>query len=85
MIESPSHAFNRIIKDFDNAYISALRGKGNFLYEVFSAMSRAHREWVKYEKRCRKYVDPKWQRRYTKALKRSRRNVDHLKRIGRCR
>ena len=48
-------------------------------------MSRAHRELVKYEKRCRKYVDPKWQRRYTKALKRSRRNVDHLKRIGRCR
>lgn len=85
MIESPDHAFNRIIKDFGNAYISALRGKGNFIYEVSSAMSRAHREWVKHEKRCRKYVDPKWQRRYTKALKRSRRNVDHLKRIGRCR
>lgn len=85
MIESPGHAFNRIIKDFGNAYISALSGKGNFPYEIFSAMSRARREWVKYEKRCRKYVDPKWQRRYTKALKRSRRNVDHLKRIGRCR
>lgn len=85
MIESPGHAVSRIIKDFDNAYISALRGKGNFLYEVFSAMSRAHGEWVKYEKRCMKYGDPKWQRRYAKALKRSRRNVDHLKRIGRCR
>lgn len=85
MIESPGHAFSRIIKDFDNAYISALRGKGNFLYEVSSAMIRAHREWVKYEKRCRKYRDPKWQCRYTKALKRSRRNVAYLKRTGRCR
>lgn len=81
MIESPGHALSRIIKDFDNAYISALRGKGNFLYEVSCAMSRAHREWVKFEKRC----DPKWQRRYTKALKRSRRNVAYLKRTGRCR
>lgn len=85
MIESPGHAFNRIIKDFDNAYISALRGKGNFIHEVSSAMSRAHREWVKFEKRCRKYRDPKWQRRYAKALKRSRRNVAYLKRTGRCR
>lgn len=48
-------------------------------------MSRAHREWGKFEKRCRKYRDPKWQRRYTKALKRSRRNVAYLKRTGRCR
>ena len=47
-------------------------------------MSRAHREWVKFEKRCRKYRDPKWQRRYQKALKRSRRNVAYLKRTGRC-
>lgn len=85
MIESPGHAFNRIIKDFDNAYISALRGKGNFIYEVSSAMIRAHREWVKYENRCRKYGDPKWQRRYIEALKRSYRNVAHLKRHGRCR
>lgn len=85
MIESPGQAISRIIKDFDNAYISALRGKGNFLYEVFCAMSRAHREWGKFKKRCRKYRDPKWQRRYTKALKRSRRNVAYLKRTGRCR
>lgn len=85
MIESPGRALSRVIKDFDEAYISALRGKGNFLYEVFCAMSRAHREWVKLEKRCRKYCDPKWQRRYTKALKRSRRNVAYLKRTGRCR
>lgn len=48
-------------------------------------MSRAHREWVKFEKRCVKYSEPKWQRRYTKALKRSRRNVAYLKRTGRCR
>lgn len=85
MIESPGRALSRVIKDFDEAYISALRGKGNFLYEVFCAMSRAHREWVKLEKRCRKYCDPKWRRRYTKALKRSRRNVAYLKRTGRCR
>lgn len=85
MIESPGHALSRIIKGFGDAYISALRGKGNFLYEVSSAMIRAYREWVKYEKRCRKYGDPKWQRRYAKALKRSRRNVAHLKRTGRCR
>ena len=85
MIESPGHAISRIIKDFDNACISALRGKGNFLDEVFCAMSRAHREWGKFEKRCSKYRDPKWQRRYTKALKRSRRNVAYLKRTGRCR
>lgn len=85
MIESPGHALNRIIKDFGDAFTSALRGKGNFLYEVSRAMSRAHREWVKFEKRCVKYSDPKWQRRYTKALKRSRRNVAYLKRTGRCR
>ena len=34
---------------------------------------------------CVKYSDPKWQRRYTKALKRSHRNVAYLKRTGRCR
>lgn len=85
MIESPGHAVNRIIKDFDDAYKSALRGKGDFIYEVSRAMSRAHMEWVKFEKRCREYSDPKWQRRYTKALKRSRRNVAYLKRTGRCR
>lgn len=85
MIESPGHAFNRIIKDFDDAFGSTLRGKGNFLYEVSRAISRAHREWIKFEKRCVKYSDPKWQRRYTKALKRSRRNVAYLKRHGRCR
>lgn len=84
MIESPGHAVDRIIKDFGNAFSSALRG-GNFFYEVSRAMSRAHREWVKLEKRCVKYSDPKWQRRYTKALKRSRRNVAYLKRTGRCR
>lgn len=85
MIESPGHVVNRIIKDFDDAFTSALRGKGNFFYEVSRALSRAHREWIKFEKRCRKHSDPKWQRRYAKALKRSRRNVAHLKRIGRCR
>lgn len=85
MIECPGHVVNRIIKDFDDAFISALRGKGNFYHGVSRAMSRAHREWVKFEKRCAKYSDPKWQRRYTKALKRSRRNVAYLKRTGRCR
>lgn len=84
MIESLGYAVNRIIKDFDDALTSALRG-GNFLHEVSRAMSRAHREWVKFEKRCVKYSDPKWQRRYTKALKRSRRNVAYLKHTGRCR
>lgn len=85
MIESPRHALNRIAKDFDDALTSALRGKGDFIYEVSRAMSRAHRECVKFKKRCVKYSDPKWQRRYTKALKRSRRNVAYLKRSGRCR
>lgn len=85
MIESQGHAVSRIIKDFDDAFRSALRGKGNFIYEVSRAMSRAHGEWVKFEKRCVKYSDPKWQRRYTKALKRSRRNVAYLKHTGRCR
>lgn len=85
MIESPGHALNRIIKDFGDSFVSALNGKGNFVYEVSCAMSRAHREWIKYEKRCMKYGDPKWQRRYAKALKRSRRNVAYLKRTGRCR
>lgn len=56
-----------------------------FIHEVSRAMSRAHREWVKFERRCVKYSDPKWQRRYTKAHKRSRRNVAYLKRTGRCR
>lgn len=85
MIESPGHALNRIIKDFGDAFVSALSGKGDFVYEVSCAMSRAHREWIKYEKRYRKHSDPKWQRRYTKALKRSRRDVAYLKRTGRCR
>lgn len=85
MIESPGHAVSRIIKDFGDAFVSALSGKENFVYAVSCAMNRARREWVKYEKRCRKYGDPKWQRRYAKALKRSRRNVAHLKRTGRCR
>lgn len=85
MIESPGHAVNRIIKDFGDAFTSALRGTGNFFYEVSCAINRAHREWVKLEKRCRKHSDPKWQRRYAKALKRSRRNVAYLKRTGRCR
>lgn len=85
MIESPVHVVNRIIKDFDDAFTSALRGKGNFFYEVSRALSRAHREWIKFEKRCRKHSDPKWRRRYAKALKRSRRNVAYLKRTGRCR
>jgi hypothetical protein len=85
MIESPGHVLSRIIKDFGDEFVSALSGKWNFVYEVSRAMSRAHREWVKFEKRCRKYRDPKWQRRYAKALKRSRRNVAYLKRTGRCR
>ena len=85
MIESPGHVVSRIIKDFDDAFTSALRGKGNFFHEVSRAMSRAHREWVKFERRCVKYSDPKWQRRYTKTLKRSRRNVAYLKRTGRYR
>lgn len=84
MIESPGHVVNRIIKDFGDAFTSGLRG-GNFFYEVSRAIKRARREWVNFEKRCVKYSDPKWQRRYTKALKRSRRNVAYLKRTGRCR
>lgn len=85
MIESPGHVLNRIITDFGNAYMEAFCGGVDFMHELQSAMRHAHREWIKLEKRCRKHSDPKWQRRYAKALKRSRRNVAHLKRIGRCR
>lgn len=85
MIESPGHAIDRIIRDFGDAYTASFRGTKNFVSALSHAMTRAHREWLKFEKRCRKYSDPKWQRRYAKALKRSRRNVAHLKRIGRCR
>lgn len=45
------------------------------------ALRGTRREMRKFWKR----LDPKWQRARTRALRRSRRNVETLKRDGRCR
>lgn len=47
--------------------------------------ARAFRQAAKSIRKLAKRLDPRWQRRYRRALARSRRNNLYLKSIGRCR
>lgn len=52
---------------------------------LWESISRVFRDARRLMRKLAKALDPKWRRARIRALKRSRRNVETLKREGRCR
>lgn len=52
---------------------------------IADALAGIVRTTVRLVRKLAKCLDPRWKRRYRRALARSRRNNLHLKSIGRCR
>jgi hypothetical protein len=66
-------------------FAEAARMTVDVVKALTGCFARAFRQAAKAIRKLAKRLDPRWQRRYRRALARSRRNNLYLKSIGRCR
>lgn len=65
--------------------VDAVKALAECFARAFLQAAKAIRKLAKAIRKLAKRLDPRWQRRYRRALARSRRNNLYLKSIGRCR
>lgn len=66
-------------------FAEAARMTADAVRALAECFSRVFRQTAKALRKLAKHLDQRWQRRYRRALARSRRNNLYLKSIGRCR